>query len=61
MVDSDLTLVQNAIARTLEQRMSIWDAMVVEAANRCGADTLLTEDMGHGVRYGATVVVNPFL
>ena len=61
VVDSDLTLVQNAIARTLEQRLSIWDAMVVEAANRCGADTLLTENMSHGVHYGATVVVNPFL
>jgi predicted nucleic acid-binding protein len=61
VVESDLTLVQNAIARTLEQRISIWDAMVVEAANRCGADTLLSEDMSHGARYGATTVVNPFI
>lgn len=68
VVDSDLALVQNAITRstrTLEQRLSIWDAMVVEAANRCGADTLPSEDMSHGVAYGfgnrAVVVVNPFL
>lgn len=61
VVDSDLVLVQNAIARTLEQRLSIWDAMVIEAANRCAADTLLSEDMSHGVRYGAAMVVNPFL
>lgn len=61
VVDSDVTLVQNAIARTLEQRLSIWDAMAIEAANRCGADMLISEDMSHGERYGATLVVNPFL
>jgi predicted nucleic acid-binding protein len=60
VVESDLALVQSAIARTLEQRISVWDAMVVEAANRCGADTLLSEDMSDGTRYGATTVVNPF-
>ena len=61
VVESDLALVQSAIARTLEQRISIWDAKVVEAANRCGADTLLSEDMGHGARYGETTVINPFV
>jgi predicted nucleic acid-binding protein len=35
--------------------------MLVEAANRCGADTLLSEDMVGGMRYGATTVVNPFV
>lgn len=60
VVESDLALVQSAIARTLKQRISIWDAMMVEAANRCGADTLFTEDMSHGMRYGETTVVNPF-
>ena len=61
VVESDLSLVQSAIARTLEQRISIWDAMVVEAANRSGADTLLSEDMSHAMRYGTTTVVNPFI
>ena len=60
VVDSDLELVQSAIARTLEQRISIWDAMVVEAANHCGAETLLSEDMSDGMRYGNATVVNPF-
>ncbi len=61
VVDSNVALVQKAIARTLVQRLSIWDAMVVEAANRCGTDLLYTEDMSHGELYGATRVVNPFL
>lgn len=60
VVESDLALVQSAIARTHQQRISIWDAMVVEAANRCDAETLLSEDMSHGIRYGTTTVVNPF-
>ena len=61
VVESDLALVQRAIVRTLAQRISIWDAMVVEAANRSDADTLLSEDMSHGTRYGQTTVVNPFV
>jgi predicted nucleic acid-binding protein len=61
VLESDLTLVQNAIARTLEQRISIWNAMVVEAANRCGADTLLSEDLSDGMRYGQVTMVNPFV
>lgn len=36
-------------------------AMLVEAANRCGADTSLSEDMGDGMRYGAKLLVNPFV
>ena len=60
VVESDLALVQNAIARTIKQRISIRDAMVVKAADRCGADTLLSEDIGHGTLYGSTTVVNPF-
>lgn len=61
VVESDLALVQRATVRTLAQRISIWDAMVVEAANRSDADTLLSEDMSHGTRYGQTTVVNPFV
>jgi predicted nucleic acid-binding protein len=60
VVDSDVTLVQNAVSRTLQQPLSIWDAMVIEAASRHGADTLLSEDMGHGQSYGTVTVMNPF-
>ena len=60
VVESDVALVKNAVARTLGQPLSIWDAMVVEAAHRAGAQTLFSEDMGHGVRYGTVTVINPF-
>lgn len=61
LVESNLALLKNAIARTLEQRISIWDAMVVEAANGCGADTLFSEDIAHETHYGGVMVVNPFV
>ncbi len=61
VVDSDSTLVNAAIGRAMAHRLSIWDAMVVEAALRSGAQTLYTEDLSHGQRLGALAVVNPFL
>lgn len=61
VVDSDVTLVQSAVSRTLQRPLSIWDAMVIEAASRYGAETLLSEDMGHGQSYGTVKVINPFV
>jgi predicted nucleic acid-binding protein len=61
VVDSDSALVNAAVGRAIDQRLSIWDAMVVEAAVRSGAQTLYTEDLQHGQRFGALAVVNPFL
>jgi predicted nucleic acid-binding protein len=58
---SDLTLVGAAIDRSIRNRLSIWDAMIVEAALRAGAKTLYTEDLQHGQRIGAMTIVDPFL
>lgn len=46
----------------IEDRWSIswWDALIVAAAMRCGARTLLTEDLQHGQGFDGLVVVNPF-
>ena len=41
--------------------LSFWDALILEAALRGGADTLLTEDLQHGQRIEGLTVVNPFL
>lgn len=61
VVESDTHLVLRAMARATEHQMSIWDAMIVEAALRCGADTLYSEDMQHGQRMGSLTIVNPFV
>jgi predicted nucleic acid-binding protein len=47
----------------LEQRygISFWDALIVQAANACGVDTLYTEDLNHGQHYGSVQAINPFL
>ncbi len=60
VVDSDLALVTAAIDKSLQYQLSIWDAMVVEAALRAQALTLYSEDLGHGRRFGPLAVVDPF-
>lgn len=41
--------------------VSFWDALVVQAALAGGADTLYSEDLQHGRRFGDLLVENPFL
>ena len=61
VVPRDLTLVTAAIEKSTQHQLSIWDAMVIEAALRGGAQTLYTEDLTHGQRFDAITVVNPFI
>lgn len=60
VIASDPALVDAAIATSIAHQLSIWDAMVVVAALRSGAETLYTEDLNHGQRFGALTIVNPF-
>ena len=45
----------------LESRyqISFWDALVIQAANAAGAETLYSEDLSDGQRYGSVSVKNP--
>ena len=36
-------------------------SMIVAAAIEAGCDTLFTEDMQHGRKFGSLTIVNPFL
>lgn len=49
-------------ASLLEERHHLqwWDALVIEAALRSGATTLLSEDLQHGRTFGTLTVRNPF-
>lgn len=60
VVPSDAALVTAAIETSMQHRLSIWDAMVVEAARRSGAQTLYTEDLTDGQRFDSLTVVDPF-
>jgi len=55
------SLVQLALHRVQQSRLSYWDALIVEAAIRSRATILYTEDMHHGTRYGALELRDPFL
>lgn len=61
VIGSDAALVDAATERSVVHQLSIWDAMVVEAALRAQAQTLYSEDFTHGRRFGTLRVVNPFL
>ena len=61
VVVSDVALVGAAMEKSIQHQLSIWDAMVVEAAIRAEAQTLYSEDLSHGQRFGSLTVVNPFL
>ncbi len=60
VIHSDLALVSAALEKSVAHQLSIFDAMVVEAALLAEATTLFSEDMQHGQRYGSLTVVNPF-
>lgn len=57
-----LTLALNSSARAVaaEGGVSFYDALIVAAALQAGCDTLLTEDMRAGRKFGRLTVVNPF-
>jgi predicted nucleic acid-binding protein len=43
-----------------EHRLSFWDALIIQAAIRTGADRLVSEDLQDGRRFGALTIDNPF-
>jgi predicted nucleic acid-binding protein len=49
-------------ALQVEERfgLSFWDALIVQAAEAGGAETLYSEDLNHGQAYGSVKVINPF-
>lgn len=52
--------VQAAIALAQEHQLQWWDALILEAALRAGADVLISEDGQAGRRFVRLVVENPF-
>jgi len=61
VVDLDTEIVLRSIAGARAHKMSLWDALIVEAAQARGCEKLLTEDLQHGRRFGQLRVENPFL
>jgi predicted nucleic acid-binding protein len=60
VVQIDPPLILAAIDLHRLHRLSIWDALIVQAATAAGCRELLSEDMQPGFRFGGVEVVNPF-
>jgi predicted nucleic acid-binding protein len=61
VVALDVALVRRGVERVRQDRLSLWDALIVEAALESGCERLLTEDLQDGrVFDGRLWVANPF-
>jgi predicted nucleic acid-binding protein len=60
IVENTATLLRGAIALQQKAQLSFWDAMVVQAALEADCDTLYSEDLNAGQRFGSLTIVNPF-
>jgi len=49
-----------AVSLARDHGLSFYDALIVAAAIEAGCDTLFTEDMQHGRKFGGLTIVNPF-
>ncbi len=61
VVPSTPASVLEALEIVMRHRVQFWDAMILEAAERCGASILYSEHLATGQRYGAIQVVNPLV
>jgi predicted nucleic acid-binding protein len=59
-VVEDAALVLLAVAAAERWQISLGDALIVEAARRSGAATLLSEDLQHGMDFDGVRVQSPF-
>jgi predicted nucleic acid-binding protein len=50
-----------ALTLARDHSLAFYDALIVAAAIEAGCDTLFTEDMQHGRKFGSLAIVNPFL
>jgi predicted nucleic acid-binding protein len=56
----DSTLVKIAAETSQRCGISYWEGAIIAAAEALAAPVLYSEDLSHGRRYGAVLVVNPF-
>jgi predicted nucleic acid-binding protein len=59
-VVEDAPLVLLAVAAAQRWRLSFWDALIIEAARKAGSDTVLSEDLQHGMDFDGVTVQDPF-
>lgn len=60
IVENSLPLFQKGLEAQERGQLSLWDAMILAAAETSGAAELLSENLNHGQHYGNVQVINPF-
>jgi predicted nucleic acid-binding protein len=60
VIDNSLTLFRLGLSLQVRWQLSLWDSMIVAAAQTSGARELFTEDLNHGQDYGGVRAINPF-
>ena len=60
VVENTLELFDAALTAQERWQLSLWDAMILAAAQVSGATELITEDFNAGQDYGGVVARNPF-
>ncbi len=53
--------VLQALDIEVRYKISFWDALILQAAESCGAAVLYSEDLSTGQNYGTVRVINPLL
>jgi predicted nucleic acid-binding protein len=61
VVSIDFGLVCQAMRAAQRWQLSLWDALIVEAARRAGASELWSEDLNAGQDFAGVRVVNPLV
>jgi len=61
LVENTVDVLAAGMALSRDHRLSIWDALIIAAAQTTGCEKLMTEDLSHGQRFGNVLVENPFL
>jgi predicted nucleic acid-binding protein len=56
----DLAVLTRAFAVQRRYQLSWWDSLIVAAAEACGCNRILSEDLSDGARYFGILVENPF-
>jgi predicted nucleic acid-binding protein len=60
VVGVDVPLVLAAVDTSRTAQLSLWDALIIEAASRAGCDRVLSEDLNAGQIIRGVRIENPF-
>ena len=60
VVSTDARLVRSAVDTSIDHQLSLWDALILEAAAAADCDVLLSEDLSAGSTLRGVRIENPF-